>query len=164
MRACEADFKLAFTNLTAAVELFTDQDKTKSSGIFHFNTNKDDIKKAVGDIGFAFRDVAHGVSDCHLAELAQLLADLAEKLGIAPELQWVEELLKILIDGVEVENEIADACQDYSEGNWVGFGYNLARLIKTLVSSDLTEAQATILRGSVQPRGVLPVQVRLALQ
>ena len=111
VRACEADFKLAFTNLTQAAELFTDHDKTSSSGIFHFNANKDDVKKAVGDIGYAFRDIAHGVSDCHLAELAQLLADLAEKLGIAPEIQWVEELLKILIDGVEIENEIADACQ-----------------------------------------------------
>lgn len=55
------------------------------------------------------------------------------KLGIAPDVQFIEDVLKILIDGVEIEQEIGSACLDYSEGSWVGFGYNLAKLVKTLI-------------------------------
>ena len=44
----------------------------------------------------------------------------------------VEELLSILINGVEIQDELGDACIDYSQGNWVGFGYNVAKLVKTL--------------------------------
>ena len=77
--------------------------------------------------------MAKGVSDCHLQEFADLLEKLAVKLGIAPEIGWIEEILHILIEGVNIENEIGDACDDFGEKNWVGFGYNLAKLIKTLL-------------------------------
>ena len=53
---------------------------------------------------------------------------------------WVEEALKILIEGVEIEQEVGTACVDYSEGNWVGFGYNIAKLIKTLVGESAIDA------------------------
>ena len=101
--------------------------------LIHFNHDNDHIKQGIQEIGYGFRDIAQGVSDCHLQELADLLAQLAAKLGIAPEISWVEELLQILINGVHIENEIADACQDWTDKNWAGFGYNIAKLIKTLV-------------------------------
>ena len=87
----------------------------------------------VGELGRGLIDVSKGVTDCHLQELADILAKLAAKLGVAPEVAWVEEALKILIDGVEIEQEIGTACVDYSEGNWVGFGYSIAKLVKTLL-------------------------------
>lgn len=58
------------------------------------------------------------------------------RLGLVPEVQWIEEVLKILIDGVAIESEVGAACVDYSEGNWVGFGYNIAKLVKTLMGDD----------------------------
>jgi len=47
-----------------------------------------------------------------------------------------EEGLKILIDGVHIETEIADALEDYAAHNWPGFGYNLIKLIKSLLQSE----------------------------
>jgi len=78
------------------------------------------------------KQVAKAVTDCHLEEFAEILTELAVKLGIVPEVGWLEELLHILIEGVHIENEVGDACLDYSSGNWVGFGYNIAKLVKTL--------------------------------
>ena len=43
------------------------------------------------------------------------------------------DLLPILIEGKEIEEEIGAACVAYSDGNWVGFGYNIAKLVKTLI-------------------------------
>lgn len=45
----------------------------------------------------------------------------------------LEEVVKIIVDGVEIENEIGNACQDFSMHNWVGFGFELASLVHTLV-------------------------------
>lgn len=50
-----------------------------------------------------------------------------------PEVGWLEELLHILIEGVHIEQEVGDACVDYGDGNWAGFGYNIAKLVKTLL-------------------------------
>ena len=87
----------------------------------------------MNDIGAGMKLVSKGVGDCHLQEFADLLEKLAVKLGLTPEISWLEDLLTIVIDGVQIEDEIGDACQDYSDGNWVGFGYNVAKLVKTLV-------------------------------
>ena len=83
--------------------------------------------------GVAMKDVAAGVGKCHLPELAILLAKLGTKLTITPVVGWLEELLHILIEGKHIEQEIGDACVSFSGHNYPGFGYNLARLIKTLV-------------------------------
>ena len=52
---------------------------------------------------------------------------------VVPEVSFIEEVLHILIEGVEIEKEIGDACEDYADQNWPGFGFNLAKLIKTLL-------------------------------
>jgi hypothetical protein len=87
----------------------------------------------VGEVGVAFGEMASAVSDCHLEQLAEVLAAVAAKLGLSPEVQIVEEILKIIIEGVQIEQEVSTACIDYSNSNWVGFGYNLAKLLKTLL-------------------------------
>jgi len=76
---------------------------------------------------------------------------IATKMSIAPEIQWVEDLLKILIEGVRIENEVANALEDWSIGNCVGVGYNLLALSKTLFMAEeqrmmLTTAQAPSLQ------------------
>ena len=101
--------------------------------IFHFEHNADEVKKGVKAFGQGMKKIADAVSDCHLEEFAELLTKLAIKLGIVPEVGWLEELLHILIEGVHIENEVGDACVDYGDGNWAGFGYNIAKLVKTLL-------------------------------
>merc|ERR1711907_749101 len=83
--------------------------------------------------GKGMKKIADAVTDCHLEEIAELLSQLAVKLGIVPEVGWLEELLHILIEGVHIEEEVGDACVDYGNGNWAGFGYNIAKLVKTLL-------------------------------
>ena len=41
---------------------------------------------------------------------------------------------RVVIEGVNIEREISDACDDYGNQNWVGFGYNVVRLVKTLLA------------------------------
>lgn len=129
---CKNDFEYAFHNFTGA---FRDLrgNRTTGMGVFNFKHDKGSIERGIGEIGNGMKLVAAGVGDCHLQDFANILESLAIKLGIAPEVAWVEELLKIIINGVTIENEVGNACQDFSNDNWVGFGYNIAQLIKTLV-------------------------------
>jgi len=129
MRECVNDFEEAYHNFTEAFDDFSDSHHS----IFHWHHNKDQIKAGLKATGNGFNLIAKGVKDCHMQEVAQILEDLAVKLGIAPEISIIEEILKILIEGVEIEHEIGDACSDWADQNWVGFGYNLARLIKQLL-------------------------------
>jgi len=141
IKSCEADLQQSWGNFSAAFnELHKSsttqlsvQQEFSSSADFSFNTDPAHIKAGIKDIGYGFQDIAKGVSDCHLSELASILGDLAAKLGLTPEVQFVEDVLKILINGVQIENEIGSACVDYGDGNWVGFGYNIIALIKNLL-------------------------------
>ena len=101
--------------------------------MFHWKHDKKAIKAGVHSLGDAMHDVARGVKDCHLQEFADLLARLAPKLGVVPEITWIEELLHILINGVKIEKEIGDACDAFNRENWPAVGYNVARLTKTLL-------------------------------
>ena len=129
VKTCEADFKNAFGDFKSAWMNFAD----RRHNLFHWKENEDDIRKGVKDIGDGMKLVAKGVSDCHIEEIADILSKLAIKLGIVPEVGWIEEALHIVIEGVKIENEIGDACDDFGNKNWVGFGFNVARLVKTLV-------------------------------
>jgi len=145
VRACEQDFSQAWKNITAAFEQFKGG-STSAGGDFKFNTDTTAVRQGVKDIGYALKDIAKGVSDCHLQELAEILAALGVKLGLAPEVSWIEEILHIIIEGVDIENELGNACVDYSAGNWVGFGYNVAKLTKTLATVEVpAEAVAQVL-------------------
>jgi len=129
VKTCESDFKNAWSDFESAVGHFEDSHHS----IFHWTHNKEQISDGVKSLGDGMKLVAKGVSDCHIEEFAELLEKLAVKLGIAPEISGIMEILHILINGVNIENEIGDACDDYASKNWVGFGYNVARLVKTLV-------------------------------
>ena len=135
IRACEADFSRAFGNFSAAFDALRNT-SAPSGANADFSFNIPGIKRGLADIGHGMLDVAAGVSDCHLAELAAVLEKLAVKLSVAPEIAWVEEALRILIEGVHIEQQIGSACLDYSEQNWAGFGYNVAKLVETLVGVD----------------------------
>jgi len=134
VKACSTDFEHAWHNFTAGARDILDTKHHHGLSILtHFNKDKKMVKRGVGEIGMGLKDVAKGVNDCHLQELATILEKLAVKLGIVPEIGVIEEMLHILIDGVHIEQEIGQACTDYAHGNWVGFGYNIAKLVKTLV-------------------------------
>ena len=129
VKTCENDFKEAWGDFKDGWDAFHDSHHS----IFHFRHNADEVKKGVKAFGEGVKKIADAVTDCHLEEFAELLTELAAKLGIVPEVGWLEELLHILIEGVHIEKEVGDACVDYGNGNWAGFGYNIAKLVKTLL-------------------------------
>jgi len=129
IRNCQSDFELAWHNLTGAYQEFS----SRQGGIFHWVSDATAIQRGVGDVGAGLTLVSRGVGDCHLQEFADLLAMLAAKFGLNPYIGWIETALHIIINGVHIENELGLALTDFSQENWVGFGYNLAQLIKTLL-------------------------------
>lgn len=125
IKTCENDFSNAFHNFSAAIAEFTHNGK--------FSTDKHRIINGLRDIGLGMKAVSRGVSDCDLADLAKIIDELAIKLGIAPEIQFIDDALKIIIEGAEIEQELGNAFVDFSEHDWPGFGYNVIKLIKTLL-------------------------------
>lgn len=141
VKKCDADLKDMMGEFIAASKQLTSH--KNSNGLKGFTRNITAIEAGIGDIGKGIEDLANSVGDCHLKELAEILAALAQKLHIAPEVAVVEEVLKIVIDGVTIEREIAAALEDFGEKNWPGFGYNLIKLVKTLLVSK-AGSQSTI--------------------
>ena len=130
IKACGQSFLHAFTNFTHG---FGKMRGTGSRGDFAFNTDVNQIVEGVHMFGVAMKDVAQGVGLCHLPELAIMLGKLGTKMTLTPVVGWLEELLHILIESKHIEQEIGDACIAFSSHNYPGFGFNLARLIKTLL-------------------------------
>jgi tetratricopeptide (TPR) repeat protein len=139
IKKCGHDMEDMLDNFDNAFHLLSANSQSvvdSNSWISGFTRNHTAIEAGIAEIGKGINDLANSVSDCHLADLLSILTALAAKLGIVPELKIVEEILKILIDGVEIEREIANALEDWSEHNWAGFGYNLIKLVKSLLKAD----------------------------
>lgn len=130
VKECEHDFQEAWTDFKYSYHNFS---SSHENIIFHYKHDKHAIKAGMAALGEGMKDISKGVTDCHIEEFAELLEKLATKLGIAPEISLIEELLHILINGVKIEREIGDAMSDYGHDNWPGFGFNLAKLAKTLL-------------------------------
>merc|ERR550525_92011 len=89
IKSCKADFSDVGAHLSAA---YDDMTQHNQNGLgLHFNHDSGSIRKGVKDLGMALEAFSHVVSDCHMQELAEIIEKLAEKLGIAPEVQWIEE-------------------------------------------------------------------------
>jgi hypothetical protein len=146
--ACKADFEGAWADFKFGAGNLTNSTHSGIEHIFNLNHDAKAVKIGINDIGLGMHLVAKGVGDCHLQALADLIEKLAIKLGLAPEVSFIETLLKILIDGVEIEEEIGDACQDYSSGNWVGFGYNVAKIVKSLLAAETYQTYPAAMAGT----------------
>ena len=149
VRQCEQDFEDAWGEFGAAVALFNSQVSLAEelSGEIkrklEAGENTDDLEAlkvqmshkvadAVKDIGKGLEDVAAGIHDCHLEELADLLTKLAAELAV-PEVSWVAEVLHIIVHGAEIVEDVGLACEDFGDENWVRFGFDLAKLVKVLI-------------------------------
>merc|ERR1712194_731930 len=134
---CKADFHDAFGNFSAAYHVLVDTE-INHGGVhgasIKFHHDRKHIKAALLDLSHGIRGIADGVVDCHLEELLQLLELLSLQLGLQPEILLMEYTLKILIDGREIELEVADICSDIATENWPSLGFDLMRLAKTLLT------------------------------
>ena len=131
IKECKQDFKMAYGDFIMAYKNMTLSHS--APGFWGWKANDDSIRKGIAALGEGIEMVSQGVGACDLVEFADILAELAAKLGIAPEVSWIEEGLHLLINGVRIEQEVGSAMVDWSNRNWPGFGYNIAALVKTLV-------------------------------
>jgi len=131
IKECKQDFKMAYGDFIMAYKNITMSHS--APGFWGWKNNDDSIRKGIAALGEGIEMVSQGVGACDLQEFAEILAELAAKLGIAPEVSWIEEALHVLINGVRIEQEVGSAMIDWSNRNWPGFGYNIAALVKTLV-------------------------------
>jgi len=131
-RKCENDMGHAWGNFTGAFSHFSEDTESVWHWATHKKNAKSEISQGLNDLGLGFKDMASAVHDCDVPEVAKVLEALGTKLGLSPEVTVLEEIVKIVVDGVEIENEIGTACQDFSQKNWVGFGFELASLVHTL--------------------------------
>eukprot|EP00941_MAST-03F_sp_MAST-3F-sp1_P005711 g5711.t1 len=133
VKTCENDLQHSWGNFTTAFTEFADSKES----LFHWATHRKDpssyISKGVMDLSNGFHLMAAAVKDCEVVELAELLEKLGAKLSLTPEVSVIEETVKIVLHGVEITEEISASCSDFANQNWVGFGYELAKLIKDLL-------------------------------
>lgn len=126
-RACKADVEESWGNFSDAVEVFM--------GAASSNGDDSKFTRAIHYLGDGLHTLADAVGRCHLQELAEIIEKLAVQFGLQPEIGWIDTVLQILINGVDVIEEVSDACEDFVARNWPGFGYNLIKLIEKLVLS-----------------------------
>jgi hypothetical protein len=126
-RQCKVDFQAMESDFKLAFHAFIDNNSTG------FSANTAKIAQGVANISKGLEELGAAITDCHLEEFVAILALLAGKLSLAPEITIMEDLLKILIEGIPIEKEIATATEDFATQNWPGVGYNLIKLIETLL-------------------------------
>jgi len=131
IRTCGNDLSEAWVDFGSAFQHFSGRQSLFS----RFSKDTFNVKQGMADLGKGFDVVAKTVQDCHLAELAAVLGGLAAKFTATPEFTWLQSFLKIVIDGVEVEKEIAAALTAFGRQNWPGFAYNVVKLVKTFTLS-----------------------------
>ncbi len=150
VRQCEQDFENAWGEFGAAVALFENQvelakahevDMRRRLDAGFQLTEEDEelklqisskVKDAVKDIGKGLEDVAAGIHDCHLEELADILTKLAAELAV-PEVSWIAEVLHIIVNGAEIVEDVGEACEAFGDERWASFGYDIAKLIKIVL-------------------------------
>merc|ERR1719199_2031691 len=101
-RKCKVDlgnawhhFQDGFHNLTGHRSLFN-----------RFSNDTRNVSRGVNEFGLALQAVASSVGDCHLVALKSILDQLGLKLLSSVELKWADAFLKILIDGVPIEQAL----------------------------------------------------------
>jgi len=131
MKRCRQDFKSEWESFHAAfheVSGLTDRlewrkdTRNITAGMLHISTGL----KALSD----------SVGACHLQELSTILGELAAKLGIAPHVAFVEGILKLRINGVEIVDDVAAAFASFANKRWADFGYGVVQLIDKLFSEE----------------------------
>lgn len=136
-KECAADFEDGWHDFEGAYRNFSDH-----RAIFHFIHNKKAVQAGVRAVGDGFGALAKSVTDCHMTRIADFMAVLGTKLGISPEVSIFLEILHIVINGVHIEEEIHQACTCFADSNWPCMGYNLMKLVKTLVITETAALQS----------------------
>ncbi|KAG9394542.1 hypothetical protein J8273_4216 [Carpediemonas membranifera] len=89
-------------------------------------------KDAVKDIAHAMDEFKALVGDCQLEELADLILQLVGDLTGAS-VSWWEKLVKIVIHGIDIADDVIDLVEDVESSNVFGSGIDIAKLIKILL-------------------------------
>ena len=90
------------------------------------------VVKGLVALATALDDLAHSVSACHAPEIAKIAVELAAKLGF-PVVGWLETVFAVVFNGAQVYDDIFNAVVDYENKNYIGLGYEVAKLAIVVV-------------------------------
>eukprot|EP01028_Stygiella_incarcerata_P012108 TRINITY_DN7281_c0_g1_i1.p1 TRINITY_DN7281_c0_g1~~TRINITY_DN7281_c0_g1_i1.p1 ORF type:complete len:881 (-),score=238.83 TRINITY_DN7281_c0_g1_i1:139-2781(-) len=90
------------------------------------------VKTALHDLAEGLHEFAEGVDDCKVAQVAEIIEKLAEKLGLG-EFYWLEEAVKIIIDGADIYDDVYNSVEAWESRDFVVFGFDLAKLVIKLI-------------------------------
>eukprot|EP00933_Yihiella_yeosuensis_P033295 TRINITY_DN2702_c0_g2_i2.p1 TRINITY_DN2702_c0_g2~~TRINITY_DN2702_c0_g2_i2.p1 ORF type:complete len:854 (-),score=217.97 TRINITY_DN2702_c0_g2_i2:36-2597(-) len=138
LKQCKKDYQDAWQSFKSAFDELHD----KRAPLFAFMQNQTKVEDGMHLIGHGLNDLASSIQDCHMADLANLLSMLGAKFGMAPKIQWLGKLIKVMMDGVNVEKELADALESFSEKNWPEFGYSLVKILKEIAPTEISKIRA----------------------
>jgi len=91
------------------------------------------------DVWSGIQDLYNAVEGCHPAEpwWEKIFDDLKKILDFAfPEVQWIDDALSFVVNGVEVGTDAYNAYEDWEAGNYFDAGQALGDLIGTVTGDD----------------------------
>ncbi|KAG9395365.1 Anaphase-promoting complex subunit 5 [Carpediemonas membranifera] len=89
-------------------------------------------KDCVHDLAQAMDQMEKLISDCDVEEIAELILKLAAEISGAS-LSWWEKLVKIVIHGVDIADDVIDLIDDVESENVFGVGIDVAKLVKIVL-------------------------------
>lgn len=87
------------------------------------------------DLAVSGHDFSIAVQACDIEQLGEILEALAKKLGLGWA-SWIGDIVRLIVDGSEVFDEVYSLVEDIERKNPFGIGLDLARLIRTLIHLD----------------------------
>eukprot|EP00762_Andalucia_godoyi_P003186 ANDGO_01102.mRNA.1 hypothetical protein len=113
LKQCGSDLSSSWTDLEGAAKALFGPDAS--------------LRTAVHDLANGLDELSKGVSDCHVEQVAQIIEEVASKLG-AGYIGWLEEAVKIVVDGSEIYDEVYSAVVAWDTRDFFGFGYEIMKL------------------------------------
>lgn len=134
LESCSGDLHTAWIDISDAYRCFSG-----NSTIFSFSSSHTNISQGLEYLGRSVKDISEALQHCHVKVLSDMLLKLAEKFGLKPDIGWAGSLIYIVINGVQIENQLAHAYDSYMHRNWPGFGYDIIKMAELFVTEQAKE-------------------------
>eukprot|EP00708_Paratrimastix_pyriformis_P002054 GAFH01000792.1.p2 GENE.GAFH01000792.1~~GAFH01000792.1.p2 ORF type:complete len:893 (-),score=505.86 GAFH01000792.1:264-2867(-) len=131
MKQCTADIDSAWQQL----------------GTFLYDMQKKNTKDAVVQLSQALYTISNAVDDCGLPDLGRLISDEAKKLGLADVVVISDQVVKVLVNGVDVYQNLYQLSQDITTKNYRDMGVRLATLVTEIAATGCTSQSCEVVTG-----------------
>ncbi|KAG9395425.1 hypothetical protein J8273_2992 [Carpediemonas membranifera] len=136
LETCESDFDSAFTQFKNGVA----------------SAKAEQWSATIKDFSNGLQEVSNGISDCHIEQLAELFDQEASHIK-GSKVSEVEGVIKILIGGLDLFDDIDDSYKAFEKGNYKDFGYDLGNVVSALRSIGCTSRGCKFAEGILSAVG-----------